>query len=225
MASRNNIELGEWHHCYNRGVDKRPIFSNEGDANRFMMLLYLCNSSGPVALYNMHKPDIGKAFGEERGSPIVSIGAFCLMPNHYHLLIKEIIEGGTTSFMRKLGTAYTMYFNQKFERIGHLFCGQYRSRHVASDEYFQTVLPYIHINPAELYEPNWKDGTVRDLKQLQRKLIEYPYSSLSDYANPGRTSPILGKDGFEIARPMSVSKMLREARDYHVEQSKENFER
>lgn len=217
--------MDEWYHCYNRGVDKRDIFGNENDTDRFLMLLYLCNGSRPVGLYNTRKPELAKVFGENRNSPLVSIGAYCLMSNHFHLLIKEITEGGTTAFMRKLGTAYTMYFNKKYERVGHLFCGQFRSRHVATDRYFQRVLPYIHCNPAELYEPEWKEGKVRNQRRLANKLIEYPYSSFGSYVDRRKANPILSKDGFEVERTMPVLKMLREAQEYHAEVSREHLER
>jgi len=225
MASRNHLAIDEWYHCYNRGVDKRQIFDNEDDANRFMMLLYLCNSSKPVALYDMHKPELQKAFQEDRDDSLVAIGAFCLMPNHYHLLIKEIIDGGITSFMRKIGTAYTMYFNAKYERVGHLFCGQFRSRHVMNDRYFQKVLQYIHCNPAELYESGWKSGRVRSMSLLEKKLLAYQYSSLAGYSQRQYASPILSHDGFNVAQLLSVSRMLEDAREYYAEVSKERFER
>ena len=225
MASRNNIEIGEWYHCYNRGVDKRDIFGGETDAERFLMLLYLSNDSRPVALYNTHKPELSKVLQAGRDGHIVSLGAYCLMPNHFHLLIKEVTEGGITSFMRKIGTAYTMYFNKKYERVGHLFCGQFRSRHVGTDEYFQRVLPYIHCNPAELYEPKWKKGMVRNRNTLAARLIEYPYSSLHSYVDRKKTNPILSIDGFEIARMASIPKMLQDAQEYYSEIARGRFER
>ena len=189
------------------------------------MLLYLCNGTEPVYLYNARKPNLIKTFQENRGRPLAAIGAFCLMPNHYHLLIKEVIEGGITSFMRKLGTAYTMYFNMKYERVGHLFCGQFRSRHVMNDRYLQRLFHYIHCNPAELYEADWKLGKVRNMSSLEKKLVEYPYSSLGSYAQRQSASPVLSSEGFEVAQTSSVSRMLEEARAYYAEISKDKFER
>ena len=94
MARRMHFEIEEWYHCFNRGVDKRDVFENENDANRFLMLLYLANSNMSVDLFNIKRPRLGDIIQEERGNPIVAIGAYCLMPNHYHLLLKEIVEGG-----------------------------------------------------------------------------------------------------------------------------------
>src|SRR3989344_3604281 len=98
-SRRHTLEIGEWYHCFNRGVDKRNLFDNEYDANRFLMLLYLANGTEHVGLYNVEKPRLADVLSDDRGTPIVAIGAYCLMPNHYHLLLKEITEGGITSFM------------------------------------------------------------------------------------------------------------------------------
>ncbi len=224
MARRMTFAVEEWYHCFNRGVDKRNLFDNEYDANRFLMLLYLANDTAPVNLFSIRRPRIGEVIQDDRRTPIVAIGGYCLMPNHYHLLLKEVKEGGITSFMRKIGTAYTMYFNSKHERVGHLFTGPFRSRHVADDRYFQKVLQYIHCNPAELYESGWKEGKVRGMQSLERKLLEYPYSSLQSYARKS-TNPILSAEGIAIAEKISVSRMVGESREYYADVMKSGLER
>src|SRR3989344_8017211 len=143
MARQISFSKDEWYHCFNRGVEKRKVFQDEFDANRFLMTLYLANGTEPINLYSDRKPELTKTFVLNRGKPIVAVGAYCLMPNHFHLLIKETMEGGITTFMRKLGTAYTMYFNAKNERVGNLFMKPFRARHVGDDRYFQHVLQYI----------------------------------------------------------------------------------
>ncbi len=216
MANRAPFEFGEWYHCYNRGVDKRTVFESELDANRFLMLLYLANGTSSIDLFMERKPKLQKAFAEVRRDPIVAVGAYCLMPNHFHLLIKETTDGGISKFMRKVGVAFAMYFNAKNERTGNLFLRPFRSRHISTDKYFQRVLQYIHFNPAELFEPGWKSGKVHNPASLEKKLIEYPYSSLKSYVSRD-VSPILAKDGFEIAENVSFSKRLQEAREYYSE--------
>ena len=126
--------------------------------------------------------------------------------------------------MQKLGTAYTMYFNAKNERVGNLFMKPFRARHVGDDRYFQHVLQYIHCNPAELYEPEWKSGKVKNMQLLQKKLLEYSYSSLRSYVTK-ENNPILSRDGFEIANQLPMSRMLKEARDYYASTAAENLER
>jgi len=224
MARKMSFSIDEWYHCFNRGVEKRNVYENEFDANRFLMTLYLANGTKPIGLYNERKPELIKTFSAERGKPIVAIGAYCLMPNHFHLLIKEIFEGGISAFMQKVGTAYTMYFNTKHARVGNLFMKPFRARHVGDDRYFQHVLQYIHCNPTELYEPGWKSGKVKNMKLLQEKLIEYPYSSLRSYETK-ENNPILSRDGFEIADQLPLSRMLKEAREYYAEIAPENLER
>ena len=215
MARRHAFAIDEWYHCFNRGVDKRTVFENEHDATRFLMTLYLANGTEPMQIFNTHKPTLAKAFTEYRGKPIVSLGAYCLMPNHFHLLIKEISDGGISEFMRKLGIAYTMYFNAKNQRAGNLFVRPFRSRHVGDDRYFQRALQYIHCNPAELYEPGWKLGKVENMRLLERKLVEYPYSSMGSYAKTGIKDPILSGEGFGIADQLPLSRMLNESQAYY----------
>ncbi len=219
-----SFSVEEWYHCFNRGVEKRKVFDDEFDANRFLMTLYLANGTLPMSLYSERKPELTKTFATDRGKPIVAIGAYCLMPNHFHLLIKEIREGGIVAFMQKVGTAYTMYFNAKNERVGNLFMKPFRARHVGDDRYFQHVLQYIHCNPAELYEPGWKSGKVKNMRLLQEKLGKYPYSSLRNYTAK-ENNPILSRDGFEIADQLPLSKMLNEARAYYTTIADENLER
>ena len=224
MARKMSFSIDEWYHCFNRGVEKRDVFESEYDASRFLMSLYLANGTKPISLHDVDKPELAKAFATDRGKPIVAIGAYCLMPNHFHLLIKEIMEGGIATFMQKVGTAYTMYFNAKNERVGNLFMKPFRARHVGDDRYFQHVLQYIHCNPAELYEPEWKSGKVRNMRLLQEKLIEYPYSSLRSYETK-ENNPILSSDGFEIADQLPISRILKEAREYYASIESENLER
>ena len=216
MTRRMSFEFDEWYHCYNRGVDKRKIFENESDANRFLMSLYLANGMEPVRLYHDEKPVLKNVLTQDRGSEIVAVGAYCLMPNHYHLLLKEITDDGITSFMRKLGTAYTMYFNKKYERTGHLFSGPFKAKPIGTDKYFQRVLHYVHCNPAELYERGWKMGKVRNMALLERKLVNFPYSSLRSFVSSNFHDPVLSKEGLEIAERAPVGMMLRDARDYYA---------
>ncbi|MBI2612859.1 transposase [Candidatus Kaiserbacteria bacterium] len=225
MANRPPFEIGEWYHCFNRGVEKRKVFENEYDANRFIMLLYLANGTKPIGLFNTYKPRVEKSFLVERGQAIVSIGAFCLMPNHFHLLLKEHTVGGISSFLKKVGTAYAMYFNARNKRVGNVFLRPFRSRHIATDRYFQHVIQYIHLNPAELYEPGWKQGVVKNMRSLHEKLAQYPYSSLASYENKQPKHPVLSKEGFEIADQIPLSRMLADARSYYEEVRTDRFER
>jgi len=182
MAIRPNpFAPDRWYHCYSRGVDKRKTFLDRKDYERFMHALYLCNSYIPLHRSDLKNADAETIFQIRRGEPLVSIGAFCLMPNHFHILIQETVEGGISKFMQKVGTAYLMYFNIKYERIGSLFVKPFRSKHITDDYYFKYIVQYIHLNAVELYEPAWKNGVVKNLKKLEKQLIAYRYSSFPDY--------------------------------------------
>ena len=109
-----------------------------------------------------------------------------------------------------------MYFNIKYERTGGLFAGPFRSKHMSDDGYFQKVIQYIHCNPAEIFEPKWKEGEVQDLGKLEKNLLEYPYSSFGPFADAAKPfRKILCDDIFEIETQFPPSKMLREALEYY----------
>jgi putative transposase len=103
------------------------------------------------------------------------------MQNHYHLILRERTENGIARFMQKVGTMYTMYFNAKNDRVGGLFVRPFRSKHIDTDDYLKRVIQYVHLNPAELFEPGWKDGEIQDLKALRSSLQSYRYSSLPEH--------------------------------------------
>ena len=173
---RTPLVTGEYYHIYNRGVEKRKIFLNKEDYFHFLKLLYICNSEKSITLR-----DIGKSF--VRGKTIVDIGAYCLMPNHFHLLCYERNESGISTFMKKLLTAYAMYFNKKYKRTGILFQGRFKSEHASTDKYLKYLYAYIHLNPIKLKEPKWKELSKYNQKELMSSIIEYPYSSLYEYLN------------------------------------------
>lgn len=216
MTKRDTpFSIGELYHCYNRGIEKCVVFKDDRDYRRFLELLYLANTEFPL-----RRDDIGVHKFEEvlkvpRGKKLVAIGAFCLMPNHFHLVLKEISKGGITAFMRKIGTAYALYFNARHGRMGNLFFKPFRSRHVSNDRYFQHLINYVHCNPAALYELGWKTGNVVDPQFLGEQISSYPYSSLGVHTGVSTlTSPILDAEAFSIVRTVRIQKMLQEARLY-----------
>lgn len=132
MERKFKFSVGEYYHLYNRGVDKRSIFSGDYDKDRFMKTLYLANSDVPVRISEI--PQGLPLRDIKKGNPIVSIGAYCLMPNHFHILIKEIQDEGISKFMNKLSTSHSMYFNKKNSRTGALFEDTYKAIHLDNDD-------------------------------------------------------------------------------------------
>src|SRR5674476_643636 len=152
MRRKFQFSIGEYYHIYNRGTDKRSIFLESNDYNRFVLILHLCNNKNPVDISNLIRE--GLSFTElmniEVEERLVDIGTYCLMPNHFHLLLREQQENGISLFMKKLLTAYSMYFNKKHNRTGGLFEGPFLARHADTDEYLKYLFSYIHLNPIKI---------------------------------------------------------------------------
>lgn len=173
---------GEYYHLYNRGTDKRKIFFDNHDRERFISLLFLCNSGIPLHRSDREGTSLQKILETPRETTLVDIGAYCLMPNHFHLLVHEQTEGGISLFMQKLATAYTMYFNKRNDRRGSLFEGTFRAEHASRDEYLKYLFAYIHLNPIGIIEDEWKEHHIKNKKKAEEFLASYPYSSYLDYA-------------------------------------------
>ena len=194
MERKLTFSVGEYYHLYNRGVEKRNIFLEKRDSSRFQRLIYLANGTSPIRFSETE----GQALNNiDRGDPLVAIGAYVLMPNHFHLLVKEVIENGLSKFMEKLATGYSMYFNKKHERVGPLFQGRFKGEHVDNDKYLKYLYSYIHLNPVKLIEPNWKKEGIKDEKRALKHINQYYYSSYGDYCGIKREEGvILSKDEF-----------------------------
>lgn len=178
---RSPFVEGEWYHCYSRGVDKRIIFQHRQDYERYLQLLYLCNSVDVVHRSDLAAYSHAEILSMPRGNPLVSIGVFSLMPNHPHLLLKQVVPGGISQFIGKVHNAYTKYFNIKNDRVGNLLVNPFRAKHVPNDLYFKHLIKYILLNSAELFEPGWKEGRVKNIADLEKSLMEYPYSSIPEF--------------------------------------------
>lgn len=190
MFRKDPFVTGEYYHIYNRGIDKRVIFKLPRDYERFIMLLYLANSNESFRLDDISSGQ-HRAFKEilvmDKGEPIVSIGAWCLMPNHFHLLVKQEVDGGITKFMRKLGVGYSMFFNIKYQRTGALFGGLFKSKLIGvKDNYMRHLFGYLHINPLEIKFPNWKNQISKSSYNMKKFLESYRYSSYLDYISKDR---------------------------------------
>ena len=177
---------GEYYHLYNRGNSKQKIFHDARDYSRFISLLYISNSKDNFNLYDLERNADFNVYDLDRRETLVSIGAFCLMPNHFHVLVREKIDGGISRFMQKLGTAYSMYYNKKYQRSGALFEGKFKSRHLDMDRYLKYIFAYIHLNPTKLIQRDWKERGIKNVQQALKYLKEYPYSSYKDFVGEKR---------------------------------------
>ena len=195
MSTRQvNLVPGEYYHIYNRGNSKQIIFKSKPDYRRFVDLLYIANTSQQIRLRDYDNKDV---FDADIEDPLVHIGAYCLMPNHFHVLITPIEEISTAKFMLKLLTSYAMYFNNKYNRTGSLFEGPFKSEFVDSDRYLKYLFSYIHLNPIKLIQSDWRDVGIHDSKKVHNYLTQYPYSSYMDFLGTKRSHrKILSIDKF-----------------------------
>ena len=175
---------GEFYHVYNRGTEKRVLFRDKTDYQRFLKLLYISNSVESINVRNILRKN-SEPYTFERANQLVSIGAYCLMPNHFHIMLTPCVDGGVSMFMKKLGTGYSMYFNKRYNRTGTLFEATFKSKWIDDDVYFKYLYAYIHLNPLKLWG-RVDIGTEPNREETLTFLKSYEYSSLPDYLQVAR---------------------------------------
>lgn len=185
------FSINNYVHVFNRGNKKMPIVHTDKDKIHFLQMLYYFNTEEtPINLFQelnrlkLLRSDLNNfpwLNSWPSRSPVTSIVSFTLMGNHFHLLLKEIKEGGISKFMQKLGTGATMYYNTKYQESGRLFQGAYKARCVDEDLYLKYVNIYIQVkNILELY-PGGLKKAVKQFDKAYNWAINYPYSSLGDF--------------------------------------------
>lgn len=189
MLRKDNFVDGEIYHIYSRGVDKKKIFNNDSDYERFIFLLHLAKIGKAFEFRNFKKQDI---LNLKIDKPEIEILEWCLMSNHFHILLKQSKNGGISKFMKKVLTGYSMYFNLKNKRTGILFSGRFKSKHVDNDIYLKKIREYIKLNPLEIYLPNWERGLDQDDAQIEHNQVQtlaskhlknFKYSSYNNFYN------------------------------------------
>ena len=141
--------------------------------------------------------DVGvNVFKNSQDEKVVSVGAYSVMPNHFHILIKQELDNGVSIFMQKLGTAYVTYYNKKYKRTGSLFERKFKSKYAGVDSYLKYLFSYIHLNPLKITDQNWKKNKINSQKHIGF-LENYKYSSFIDYLDEEREeSQIINKEAF-----------------------------
>jgi putative transposase len=190
------------YHALNRGVDKRQIFMDDGDRVRFIHDMYAFNTTR-LASNTFRNDKLGLRdltyMNSSLDERLVDIHGWCLMGNHYHLLLSECIEGGLSMFLRKVNTGYANYFNARYERVGTLFQGRTKKILIDSDAYMLHILNYIHLNPLDLMQETteWRSRSITNHQSVLNFLHEYRWSSYKDYAGIKNFPSILTKDFFQ----------------------------
>lgn len=160
---------GEYYHVFNRGVEKRDIFSQGWDYKRFVKTIYYYQFQGPKPSFSKLSKSAFNLFKPKLENKIADILCYCLMPNHFHFLVKQIKENGISEFIGQLSNSYTKYFNTKYERVGSLLQGPFKAVRIETEEQLIHVSRYIHLNPV--------------VAGLVKHLEEYPWSSYLEYIN------------------------------------------
>ena len=172
---------GEFYHVYNRGVDKRDIFSNQYDLDRFFQSMNEFNVIEPIgSIYENSFRDQLRGEASKSVANLVNFICYCLNPNHYHFILEQVSDKGIEKFMHKLSTGYTRYFNDKNKRSGSLFQGVFKARHIDSNEYLLHLSAYVNLN-----------DTCHQLGNLVPKLVK---SSWGEYIGNNSMQDFCKKD-------------------------------
>ncbi len=199
----------EFFHILNRGVDKRLVVMNDGDRKRFMRSMFVLNDA-KSAPNSISQKDRCEDYFRQR-SPLVKIHAFCLMPNHYHMLVSPVDDDmeNISTFMRKFNMGYAKFFNEKHDRTGVLWQGVFKKIHIKHDSHFMYIPYYIHLNPLDLIMPEWRIGKVTNTKKALEYLSSYRWSSHLDY---------LGKKNYpSLICQSEIAILLKGKRSYEKE--------
>lgn len=160
---------GEFYHIYNRGVEKRNIFTQTRDFNRFQKTFYYYQWLGPKPSFSKFTKSDFNSFKPNPDKRLVEIICYCLMPNHFHFLIRQLKDNGISTFIGQLSNSYTKYFNTKYKRVGSLLQGTFKAVHINTDEQLLHLSRYIHLNPM--------------VSGIVKKPEDYPWSSYLEYIN------------------------------------------
>lgn len=158
---------GEYYHVYNRGSEKRDIYLKSRDYERFLETIHYYQFIGPKPKFSQFTKANLYQFKPIQANKLVEIISYCLMPNHFHFLLRQLKDDGISIFMSQLCNSYTKYFNTKYNRIGPLLQGRFKSVLIENDEQLIHTSRYIHLNPV--------------VSKLVARLEQYPWSSYFEY--------------------------------------------
>ncbi len=204
------IEIETVYHVFNRGTDQRVMFKDRFDFERFIESMYLFNDEdySPTGGNVRARLDrLARAeFIEDTRKQLVRIYSFCLLSNHFHLLLEAEHESGISEFLHALEMGYAKFFNNRYGRSGRLVGSSFHAVPVSDESHFQHLPRYIHLNALDASSYLWRDGMVDDWDSVQKFLDEYPWSSHHVYMGQKQTLPIVD-EGF-------VRKMFPEPTEY-----------
>lgn len=216
---------GEYYHIYNRTILNTPYFRNNKNSSRLSQSFLLANSTKSSDAFqflrNNKEATIEQALKISRqGEKLVDVLCYSIMPDHYHLLLKELIDNGISSFIRKCNISIAKYVNIKDERKGSLFDSRFNAKHIDKNEYLLHLSLYIHLNPLDILSgKEWRINKLRDWFLIKKKLLEYPWSSLKSFLSDDYCDEIIS--GTEII--LSQFNNKKEYESFLQDWSEDNF--
>jgi putative transposase len=240
---KEQFETGQVYHVVSRAIDDNLIFKDINDYYRGIFSIYEFNNANSVTIQK--RREARKSFKKKSGrrastgsvdfiddrDKLVEILAFCFMPNHIHLLLKQVKDDGLSKFMAKFGSGYGRYFNQKYQRKGYVFQNRFKSVNIGSDGQAVVVGSYIFTNPIALIEPGWKEFGIRNhsVKEVIKFLENYKWSSYQDSIG-GKNFPsvtqrefLLGVMNGEQGCRESVQNWIKHKKDIAKQANLENL--
>lgn len=185
------IMEGDIFHILNRGVEGRKIFLNKKDYVRFTDNLYDFNNKNEALFPHNYRRLL--AMRKPIEDKLVDVLCWTLMPNHYHILVQERVDGGAGQFSKKISSGYTQYFNLRNKRSGVLFQGRSKIIPANEEDHFLYLPYYIFANPIKLIEPKWKECGIQNHKRVIKFLKDYKWSSLNNFFGEKHFAKIVNK--------------------------------
>lgn len=209
MAGRNiPLASGEYYHVYNRGVARQPIFLSKRDYEQMLLTLSYYRFVKPLIKLSrfkeLSKENQKRFFAEfaNKNEKLIEFVSFVLMPNHFHLLLRQEMDNGISTFVSKATNSYTRYFNTKRERVGAVLQGVFKAVHVGSPEQFIHLSRYIHLNPLVSFVVREKD------------FLSYPWSSLPDFLRGESSLVNLAPVLSNFSSPKKYQEFILDRADY-----------
>lgn len=168
------LVTGQFYHVYNRGSEKRDIFTQPRDYSRFSKTFSYYQFLGPKPSFSKFTKSDLNLFKPDTNQRLVEVICYCLIPNHFHFLVRQLKEKGISQFFSQLSNSYTKYFNTKYTRVGALFQGAFKAILVETDEQLMHLSRYIHLNLV--------------VSGLVRNIDLYRWSSYLEYMNKTKSS-------------------------------------
>jgi len=194
----------EYYHIYSRTILNIPEFKNYKNAKRLERAFLISNSTNSSEAFQLMRNDSNATIEDilkilENGEKLIDILCYVIMPDHYHLLVREIKDNGITNFVLKCNTSIAKYINIKNKRLGPLFESRFKSKHIDTNEYLLHLSLYIHLNPLDfLVGKEWREHSLKSWSSVKPKLLDYQWSSLKYFLVAGQKNPIIS--GMEIIK-------------------------